>query len=118
MIVGIHHAQVGIPRDGLAATRAFYCDLLGLKEIDRPFGPDGVWVQAGDRAVHFGLDEVTDRSASRQHIAYEVDDLNEMRSRLRQAGIAIEECPKMPLHERIQIRDPFGNQVEFIMRER
>ena len=116
MILAIHHAQVGIPADGIAAARAFYCGLLGLKEVFRPFGPNGLWVQVGDRTVHFGID-AADRLASNAHVAYEVSDLSEMRKTLRDAGIEIEDPFTMPGHERIQIRDPFGNMVEFIRRE-
>jgi len=116
MILSIHHTQVGIPSDGVDACRRFYCGILGLQEIPRPFGPNGLWVQVGDRSVHFGIDTTSDRKSSKAHVAYEVSDLTQMRRQLSAAGILIEECPLMPGHERFQIRDPFGNQVEFIRR--
>lgn len=114
MVIGIHHAQVCIPRDGLARAREFYCGLLELPEVQRPFGPDGFWVRVGDRNVHFGFDADSDRAASKAHVAYQVADLAAMRRRLAAAGVGIEEPQKMPGHERFQVRDPFGNLVEFI----
>lgn len=114
MILRIHHAQVGIPRDGLAKAREFYCDLLGLKEVHRPFGPDGFWVQVGDRNVHFGFDDVHERRASRAHVAYEVSDVAAVKKLLQTAGFAVENPPVMPGYVRFHVRDPFGNQVEFI----
>jgi catechol 2,3-dioxygenase-like lactoylglutathione lyase family enzyme len=114
MILQVHHAQVGIPRDGIQKARDFYCGLLGLKEVHRPFGPDGLWVQVGDRNIHFGIEDVPDRMRSQSHVAYQVSDLEEMRRRLLAAGSEIENPIKLPGHERFQIRDPFGNLVEFI----
>jgi catechol 2,3-dioxygenase-like lactoylglutathione lyase family enzyme len=114
MIIGIHHAQVCFPTDGIETARKFYCGLLGLPEIHRPFGPRGFWVRVGDRNMHFGIDADSDRAASKFHVAYQVSDLLEMRRRLTAAGLAIEDPEKMPGHERFQVRDPFGNLVEFI----
>ncbi len=114
MILQIHHAQVGIPEGGVQRARDFYCGLMGLKEVSRPFGPHGLWVQVGDRNVHFGIDDVPDRLRSESHVAYQVTDLQSMRSKLQSAGLEIEDPPKMPGHKRFQIRDPFGNLVEFI----
>lgn len=116
MIRSLHHTQVGIPSGSVDECRRFYCGLLGLREVPRPFGPNGLWVEVGDRTVHFGIDSTPDRKLSNAHVAYGVDDLLAMRERLKTAGIAIEECPTMPGHERFQIRDPFGNQVEFIQK--
>jgi catechol 2,3-dioxygenase-like lactoylglutathione lyase family enzyme len=114
MILQIHHAQVCIPEGGLEKAREFYCGLLGLKEVPRPFGPHGFWVQVGDRMMHFGIDDLPDRQRSKQHVAYQVSDLKSMRNKLQSAGFAIEDPQKMPGHDRFQIRDPFGNLVEFI----
>lgn len=114
MILKIHHAQVGIPEGGLEKAREFYCGLLGLKEVPRPFGPRGFWVQVGDRNVHFGIDDVPERSRSESHVAFQVDDLQGLRTKLQSAGFKIETPEKMAGHERFQIRDPFGNLVEFI----
>lgn len=36
MILGIHHVQITIPTGEEARARAFYCDLLGLEEMEKP----------------------------------------------------------------------------------
>ena len=43
IISGLFH--IAIKTNDLAATRAFYCDVLGLKEVARPdFGFPGAWL--------------------------------------------------------------------------
>src|SRR5688572_1821298 len=47
----IHH--VSLPVSDIARARAFYTDVLGLVEIDRPaFDFRGAWFQVGDRHLH------------------------------------------------------------------
>ena len=36
MLIGINHVQITIPEGQEQAAREFYCDLLGLKEIEKP----------------------------------------------------------------------------------
>jgi catechol 2,3-dioxygenase-like lactoylglutathione lyase family enzyme len=36
MIIGIDHAQITVPSDAGADARAFYCQLLGLREVEKP----------------------------------------------------------------------------------
>jgi catechol 2,3-dioxygenase-like lactoylglutathione lyase family enzyme len=36
MIHAIHHVQITIPRGAEDEARTFYCDLLGLPEIEKP----------------------------------------------------------------------------------
>ena len=120
MITGLNHVQVMVPPGGLDAARRFYIDVLGLREIDRPTGPEwqmqGVWLVAGNQMLHLGVEDLgIDHHRSAAHVAYQVDDLPEMRRRLESAGYDLDLLPpRMPGHDRFQTRDPFGNQVEFI----
>ncbi|PIC97728.1 glyoxalase, partial [Sporosarcina sp. P29] len=36
MILGLHHAQITIPKNAEAEGKHFYCDVLGLKEVEKP----------------------------------------------------------------------------------
>lgn len=116
MIRAIHHAQVTVPADELKAAREFYIGFLGLPETERPknFRPGGFWVVVGERTLHVGSEEDIDRQATRAHVAYEVDDLADIRRKLIAAGHEIEDPPPIPGHVRIHTRDPFGNLLEFI----
>ena len=117
MINGIHHVQITIAPVDEAAARAFYCDLLGLVEIEKPESlkwRGGFWAQVGDRQLHVGTEKGVDRDRTKAHVAYQVDDLATWRARLAAAGIAALESIPIPGHDRFECRDPFGNRLEFI----
>ena len=117
LIIGIHHAQITIPRGSEEQGRQFYCTLLGLPEIPKPAslqGRGGFWLQVGDRQVHVGVEDGVERKATKAHLAYQVMNLAEWRARLQAQGIEILEGVPIPGCERFEIRDPFGNRLEFI----
>ncbi len=116
-IVGLHHAQITVPPAAVDAARAFYCDLLGLPEVEKPdvLKPrGGFWLRVGDRQVHVGIEDGVDRAATKAHLAYEVRDLGTFCNRLRTAGVTLLDSVPIPGADRVEIRDPFGNRVEFI----
>ena len=115
-IIRLHHVQITLPRGMEEQGRKFYCGLLGLPEIEKPEalqGRGGFWLQVGDRQVHVGTEDGVQRNATKAHIAYEVNDIVIWRTRLEEYGIAIMEAVPLPGLERFEIRDPFGNRVEF-----
>lgn len=116
-IVGFHHAQITIPKGAEAQARAFYCDLLGLQEIEKPDslkGRGGFWVQVGSQQLHIGTEDGIDRNATKAHLAYQVDDLEGWQQKLMAQGIQIGDSIPIPGFNRFEFRDPFGNRVEFI----
>ncbi len=117
MIVNIHHVQITVAAEDVAAARAFYCGVLGLPEIEKPDSlkaRGGLWVLAGDRQLHIGVEEGVERRRTKAHVAYQVDDLAAWRLRLAAAGVAALESVPIPGHDRFECRDPFGNRLEFI----
>jgi catechol 2,3-dioxygenase-like lactoylglutathione lyase family enzyme len=119
MILGIHHAQVTIPKGAEDEAREFYCGVLGLKEIPKPEsleGRGGFWLEVGDRQVHIGTEAGVDPSKSKAHVAYLVDDIARWRSMLITHGIEILDGIPIPGYDRFEFRDPFGNRVEFLQR--
>ncbi len=117
MISEIHHVQVTIPRGAEEQGRRFYCQLLGLPEIEKPAVIEdrgGFWLQVGNRQIHVGVEDGAERTATKAHIAYQVTDLAVMRKRLEENGVVIQEDVPLPGLKRFQIRDPFGNKIEFI----
>jgi len=120
-IMRLHHAQITIPKGAEEEGRRFYCDVLGLLEVEKPAtlqGRGGFWLQVGDRQVHVGTEDGVNRKATKAHLAYQVTNIEGWRARLEQEGIAILEGVPIPGYERFEFRDPFGNRVEFISQVR
>lgn len=116
-IIGLHHAQITIPAGAEEQGRQFYCQLLELSEIEKPDalkGRGGFWLQVGDRQVHVGTEEGVNRLATKAHLAYHVTDVEVWRKRLQAHGIEILEGVPIPGYQRFEVRDPFGNRMEFI----
>lgn len=117
MIIAIHHVQITVAPDEETAARRFYCEVLGLPEVDKPDslrGRGGFWVQLGAHQLHVGVESGVDRTRTKAHVAYQVDDLVVWRERLFAAGVAALESVPIPGYERFECRDPFGNRLEFI----
>lgn len=116
-ILGVHHVQITIPKGAEEAARAFYCGVLGLPEVEKPDslkGRGGFWVQVGDRQVHVGTEDGVERSKTKAHIAYQVNDLAACQAKLEAAGIRMAESVPIPGFDRFECRDPFDNRMEFI----
>jgi catechol 2,3-dioxygenase-like lactoylglutathione lyase family enzyme len=115
VIVGVNHVQVNVPTAALEAAREFYVGFMGLREIPRPstFKSHGIWMNAGSFEMHIGLEDNVERT-TRAHVAYEVNDINDWRQKVTNAGYAIKDQPLIPGYDRFQFRDPFGNNIEII----
>jgi catechol 2,3-dioxygenase-like lactoylglutathione lyase family enzyme len=119
-VLGVHHVQITVGKGQEEAARRFYCEVLGLPEIEKPDAlkpRGGFWLQVGDRQVHVGVEDGVDRAATKAHVAYQVDDVEAWRPRLIAAGAHIFESVPIPGYRRFEFRDPFGNRVEFIQPE-
>ncbi|MDB5291910.1 MAG: putative glyoxalase family protein, partial [Phycisphaerales bacterium] len=61
MIISLDHVQLAMPAGQEPGARAFYGDLLGLEEIEKPpvlRARGGVWFRLNDgRQVHLGVEE-------------------------------------------------------------
>lgn len=113
----LHHAQITIPAGLEAEGRAFYIDFLGLREVAKPdtlVGRGGFWLETGDQQIHVGTEDGVDRLRTKAHLAYQVDDIGAWRQRCQQHGLTIAEQPPIAGFARFEIRDPFGNRIEFI----
>ena len=117
MILRVHHVQITVSAADEAAARAFYCDVLGLAEVEKPDslrGRGGFWIELGGPQLHVGVEEGVDRTRTKAHVAYQVADLAYWRERLSAAGCPPLESVPIPGYDRFECRDPFGNRLEFI----
>lgn len=119
MIMGIDHVQITVPRNCESEAKKFYCEILGLKEIEKPDNRKkngGFWVQVGTTQLHVGLEDGVDRSKTKAHSAYQVEDLEIWRKHLKKYEFEILESAPFPDAKAFEFRDPFGNRVEMIQK--
>jgi len=114
VIQRLHHAQVTVL--GEDEARSFYCDVLGLREVEKPsslLGRGGFWLQLGECQVHVGTEDGVIREDTKAHLAYQVADIH-WKKRLNEEGIPILDSVPIVGFDRFEFRDPFGNRVEMI----
>ena len=115
-ILGLDHVQIAIPAGMEAEARAFYRDVLGLREIEKPpnlAARGGLWFAVGSLQFHLGVDPAFS-PARKAHPAFLVDDLAELRKRLHR--LRPYEDEPLPGFDRFYVSDPFGNRLEFLQR--
>lgn len=114
MITAIDHVQLAAPPGCEETARAFFGELLGLEEIEKPEplrARGGVWFRVGAQQLHVGVEP--DFSAARKaHPAFSVVDYDELVARLAEAGIEICEDDTIPGARRCYGVDPWGNRIE------
>lgn len=117
MILGLHHAQITIPKGAEEEGKHFYRDVLGLPEVEKPAslkGRGGFWLQVGNHEVHVGTEDGFDRNQTKAHLAYKVNDIIHWRGVMKRNDVDILDSVPLPNYERFEFRDPFGNRVEMI----
>jgi ubiquinone/menaquinone biosynthesis C-methylase UbiE/catechol 2,3-dioxygenase-like lactoylglutathione lyase family enzyme len=117
-IEGFDHVQVTAPRADEARMRAFYGEVLGLREIPKPAAlaeRGGAWYECGGAQLHLGLEDEF-QPARKAHPAFRVADLAAMRARLEASGAPITVDVQLPGCLRFETRDPVGNRLEFFQR--
>jgi catechol 2,3-dioxygenase-like lactoylglutathione lyase family enzyme len=117
-IARLDHVQITAPPALLAATVAFYRDVLGLEEMRSSAGaPAGApaWLRCGPVKVHVSADPVgaAGQERAKRHVCFIVADLAETERVLREAGVSrLPDERPVPGWPRIFVRDPAGNRVE------
>ena len=117
LVQRVHHAQITIPKGAEGEAREFYCEFLGLPEVPKPEslqGRGGFWLQIGAFQVHVGTEDDFDRSKTKAHLAYLVENLDTWREKLEKRGVKISDGVPIPNYNRFEFRDPFDNRVEFL----
>lgn len=113
----LDHVQVCIPSGEEEKARQFYGGILGLEEIEKPDElkrDGGMWYSVAGIQLHISIEEP--HITSKHHPAFEVEDLDGIRSYLPQQGVRIREEVGTPGMERLSFFDPFGNRIELIER--
>lgn len=117
-IYGIDHVQLAMPSGEEAQVRAFYGDVLGLREVAKPeilAGRGGVWYEQGALKLHLGVEQDF-QPARKAHPALLVHGLTALIERCRQAGYSVSSDVALAGYERFHVIDPFGNRLELMER--
>jgi catechol 2,3-dioxygenase-like lactoylglutathione lyase family enzyme len=112
---GVHHVAIVV--GDLDEARRFYCDALGLEEIDRPNFPSaGFWLRVGDQQLHVSLgDEAPPR---RNHFALLVEQLDDAVAHLADMQLPVQRGADIDgAGRQAFVRDPAGNLVELNQQE-
>ncbi|HEX3560424.1 MAG TPA: VOC family protein [Pyrinomonadaceae bacterium] len=115
----LDHVQVCIPRGMEAQAREFYGGLLGLEEIEKPEvlrANGGMWYKVAEVQLHVGVEEVV--APSKRHPAFEVEQVEEVRTYLEDNGVRTRNEPALPGVRRFSFFDPFGNRIELLEKTR
>jgi catechol 2,3-dioxygenase-like lactoylglutathione lyase family enzyme len=115
----LHHVQLAMPAGEEDTARAFYGDVLGLREVEKPAElakRGGAWFRGGDLEVHLGVEEPF-RPARKAHPGILVDDLDAVQQRFAAAGIEVRADGLFPGYRRFYADDCFGNRLEFLQRD-
>ena len=117
-IIGIDHVQIAMPPGEEDRARAFYADIIGLREVPKPAEMakrGGCWFTGGGAQIHLGVEQGF-VPAKKAHPALLVDDLAEFRARLADAGVSSSDGGPLEGYVRADIHDPFGNRIELMQR--
>ncbi len=117
-ILNIHHSSV-IVKDTQASLK-FYCDILGLKQLERPpFPYNGAWLDLGLQQVHLlelpNPDPTTGRpehGGKDRHIAFYVRKLDLVKQSLDKGKVTY--TLSASGRKALFCRDIDGNALEFI----
>ena len=106
-----------MPRGQEARARAFYADILGMTEVQKPSelaARGGAWFQSGGVFLHLGVDPDF-KPATKAHPALRCVDYDALVTELAVRGISIvSECRLTEGRSHCYIDDPFGNRIELI----
>ncbi len=112
----LHHVQVSCPAGTEDVVRVFYGELLGLVEVPKPATlaqRGGVWFRGSGYELHVGVEDEF-APARKAHPAFLAEDVDEVASRLHEAGVEIRWDSDFPGYRRFHTADPNGNRVEVL----
>ena len=121
--MGIKYLHTMVRVKDIGASKAFYCDLLGLEEVRRIdndagkftlvfLAPPGQSEAQVELTHNWGSDEDYGEGRNFGHLAYEVDDIYAACQKLMDAGVAINRPPRDG--RMAFVRSPDGISIELL----
>ncbi|MDA8045764.1 MAG: VOC family protein [Actinomycetota bacterium] len=115
-VTRFHHVSINTNDAPLDEVVAFYREVLGLGDHERPDIPGvaGHWHSVGDQQLHLvdAPPRGTPIDSTGRHYCVAVEDLDRAVAELDERGIAYERAVQGPGTVQIWINDPAGNTIE------
>lgn len=118
MSFGLDHIQIAIPKGGEADARRFWCDALGLAEIEKPDAlkpRGGLWLALDGAELHLGVEDPF-TPARKAHPGFTVTDIDAVAARIAGFGHDPRWDTEIKNRRRFFAQDPFGNRLEFLQK--
>lgn len=118
-MLGLHHVQLAMPSGSEEQARAFFVDVLGMAEVEKPSvlaARGGAWFRLDGLEVHCGVEEDF-QPARKAHPGILTSDLDGIKARLTEAGYPVKEDDLFPGFRRFYSVDCFENRLEFLQPE-
>ena len=113
----LDHVQLAMPPQGEAQAAAFFIQILGMSEVEKPEplkSRGGCWFTLDGVHIHLGVEEPFSPQ-KKAHPAFCVTDLDDLAQRLAAADYPIKWDDSLPDRKRFYTQDPFGNRIEFML---
>ena len=117
MVTFLHHVNVTAPPELEAATKHFYGEVVGLRQVPKPATArqSGAWYQIGENQLHLSVEDEERGPLSSRHVCFYVSDLAAAEEKFRAAGVEIiADARPVAGTFRFYVRDPGGNQLEIV----
>lgn len=120
-VTGLSHGS--FPVRDIEASKRFYGEVLGLKEVPRPaFDFPGAWYAVGDRQLHLiqnsrlpdRVDDGRKPYPMNTHLALDVADVGAAKGTLEAAGCTYREVHSPGDLWQLFVYDPDGNMIELL----
>ncbi len=111
----LNHIQICVPKNEEKEARRFYCEVLGLEEIEKPEflkANGGFWLKIANIELHIGTENLENKS--KRHPAFEIKGLEKIKQLLKSKGVKIREDKSLPKFKRFSLYDPFNNRIELL----
>lgn len=113
-IQAINRVQLPFPSALAREVTHFYGELLGLIQMPQAPGPVLRFAARGQRVDLVATEQPAAPASGLTPLSFEVQGLPQLRRRLIEAELQIEEHQALPGYLRFFVHDPAGNRLEFV----
>ncbi|PCJ10193.1 MAG: glyoxalase [Rhodobacteraceae bacterium] len=119
MPLALDHIQIAIPKGGEDQCRAFWEQLVGLREIPKPEALQargGLWYALMGSELHLGVDQPF-APALKAHPGFRTTEITALAARFETEGHPLTWDTAIRGRKRFFTKDPFGNRLEFLQED-